>query len=334
MGFEGHPPRLVRTASPPVAGSRSAIPGQRMRVGSASPATPEPIPALTGIRGIAAVWVLLFHVQDIAESNGFTLGLPGHDLVAAGWSGVDLFFVLSGFMLMHAHGGDTGRTAHGLKSFAVGRFWRIYPLSVAVLLLVTVLVRLDTLFADYYRQLSAGNLSATAFWSTLFLATRWYPFEGNWNQPVWSLSAEMVGYLGFPTVSLAIGRIRSFRLALAVALLAMGSVMAGQAWTGDLGVNVMDGPGALVRMAGYFTAGVALRQAVALYRGTLRGWSVIGIASVACLPVLTSFPQGAGLLPLAFAALIATLYFQTGVVHRWLSSRPALFAGRISFRST
>jgi peptidoglycan/LPS O-acetylase OafA/YrhL len=63
------------------------------------------IPSLTGLRGIAAIWVMLFHVSLLAPLIGAAwLGRIG--VFPVGWVGVDLFFVLSGFILMWVHGAE------------------------------------------------------------------------------------------------------------------------------------------------------------------------------------------------------------------------------------
>jgi len=66
------------------------------------------LPSLTGVRGIAALWVVLFHLQQFAGEFGLEAvkGLPG---LRSGWAGVDLFFVLSGFILMLVHERDFPR---------------------------------------------------------------------------------------------------------------------------------------------------------------------------------------------------------------------------------
>lgn len=59
-------------------------------------------PALTGVRGIAAVWVLLFHLWALCGEPLLNIGasniqLPVHAFFAVGWVGVDIFFTLSAF---------------------------------------------------------------------------------------------------------------------------------------------------------------------------------------------------------------------------------------------
>jgi peptidoglycan/LPS O-acetylase OafA/YrhL len=94
------------------------------------------IPALDGIRGTAICLVLLWHGFFTALTN-----LPNHShvarLVALGrftWSGVDLFFVLSGFLI----GGillDTAGAEHYFAPFYIRRVHRILPLYVVVMIL-------------------------------------------------------------------------------------------------------------------------------------------------------------------------------------------------------
>lgn len=62
------------------------------------------LPALTGLRGLAALWVLVYHAWVYAVPQAILLPLPGEDLrlhvfFSLGWSGVHVLFVLSGFLL-------------------------------------------------------------------------------------------------------------------------------------------------------------------------------------------------------------------------------------------
>jgi peptidoglycan/LPS O-acetylase OafA/YrhL len=76
-------------------------------------------------RGVAAILVVALHTWDhCAQAYGwFGLGW----LFGFGHAGVDFFFVLSGFIILHVHGGDIGRPAR-LPRFAERRLTRIYPL--------------------------------------------------------------------------------------------------------------------------------------------------------------------------------------------------------------
>ena len=76
-------------------------------------------------RGIAAVLVVMFHLTDMSAQrlNQVTF----FNLFQAGWSGVDYFFVLSGFIMVYVHRSAIGKKDH-LKSFLVKRAVRIYPI--------------------------------------------------------------------------------------------------------------------------------------------------------------------------------------------------------------
>ena len=77
-------------------------------------AYPQELKPLTSLRFIAAFWVLLYHFKD---HLGLDLGRFG--LVAHGYLGVDLFFILSGFILAHVYLGEV--EAHGDCDIARGQ---------------------------------------------------------------------------------------------------------------------------------------------------------------------------------------------------------------------
>ncbi|MEG3975966.1 acyltransferase [Microcoleus sp. herbarium8] len=86
-------------------------------------------------RGIAALLVVLFHLNDMSldrlKKDTF------FNLFESGWSGVDYFFVLSGFIMVYVHRSAIGNKDQ-LKSFLVKRAVRIYPIYWIVTLIVLV----------------------------------------------------------------------------------------------------------------------------------------------------------------------------------------------------
>jgi peptidoglycan/LPS O-acetylase OafA/YrhL len=290
------------------------------------------IPSLTGLRGVAAVWVMLFHVAMAAP----LLGAPWIARIAVlpdGWVGVDLFFVLSGFILMWVHGSDFARpTVRVIGRFAAARIVRVYPLSLAVLGLIVLLAWADPAFVAWYRTLDPDNFSMAALLRTALLATRWVGAGGgDWNQPVWSLSAELVGYAAFPVLAWFIVA-RSAPAAIATAALCLAALALFQIATGTAGINAIDQISVLVRMGCGFTAGMAICRVRQLaperaVRFAAAGAVLVCIAvGVCCL-----FKSGRLFMPAAFALMIFCLSFRTGGVDRLLASRPAMFLGRISF---
>src|SRR5689334_9429569 len=91
--------------------------------------------ALTGIRGVAALWVVLFHLPNPLAGTAFA------QVLSRGYLGVDLFFILSGFVLSYAYRDalpEKPMVRQALRFYAV-RLARIYPLHVFVLaLFVTI----------------------------------------------------------------------------------------------------------------------------------------------------------------------------------------------------
>lgn len=78
-------------------------------------------------RGLAALAVTLFHTSGMFADPRFGLESPFWNWTYRGDLGVDFFFVLSGYIILHAHREDIGRPAQ-LKGYAFKRFVRIYPL--------------------------------------------------------------------------------------------------------------------------------------------------------------------------------------------------------------
>src|SRR6185437_5078025 len=109
------------------------------------------MPALTGLRGIAAIWVVLFH-----------LFWPGIDPVTrTGYLGVDIFFILSGFVLSHVYFcKEEFFTRSGYRRFLLTRLARIYPLHLATLIFLLIIVATLPGFTGYSRP---GSFGLTAF---------------------------------------------------------------------------------------------------------------------------------------------------------------------------
>ncbi|MGQ0494914.1 acyltransferase family protein [Komagataeibacter intermedius] len=91
------------------------------------------IPSLTGVRGIAALWVFMTHFYGLAADILHQPWMLQSLFLFNGFRGVDLFFVLSGFILMHVHEGQfTVLRWHVIRDFFIVRFFRVYPLNTFV----------------------------------------------------------------------------------------------------------------------------------------------------------------------------------------------------------
>jgi peptidoglycan/LPS O-acetylase OafA/YrhL len=134
---------------------------------------------LQALRGVACLLVLLFHASEWERQLGGEIDCHLlYPFQFFGYAGVDLFFVLSGFIITWAHLEKVGRPTE-LLSYAARRFWRIYPLYWACWLLVI----LRPVF-------EAGSAAPSFAWAIrcLFLL----PEQGNEAFPQGSLQAGNV----------------------------------------------------------------------------------------------------------------------------------------------
>jgi peptidoglycan/LPS O-acetylase OafA/YrhL len=163
------------------------------------------IPELDGIRGMAILMVLVYHFVWMGNQAILPHKLEG--LLSFGWSGVDLFFVLSGFLI----GGillDARDSANYFKVFYVRRFYRILPPYGALCLLSVAVsyAHLSThawmfeLKVPWYAYLTFGQ----NFW--MAKANGSAANAGYVMVVTWSLAVEEQLYLTLPFVVRAVSR--------------------------------------------------------------------------------------------------------------------------------
>jgi peptidoglycan/LPS O-acetylase OafA/YrhL len=162
---------------------------------------------LTGIRAVAAIFVVALHYGD-SISTIFPLFGKIRPIYRAGGMGVDLFFILSGFILSHNYLKQFASVSmKEYKSFLVARLARVYPVHLTTLLFLTVLVAVA---AHAGKPMSGTHYSVQRWVENLLLVQTW-PSFGNavsWNYPAWSVSAEWFAYLLFPLLAAGIVRVQ------------------------------------------------------------------------------------------------------------------------------
>jgi peptidoglycan/LPS O-acetylase OafA/YrhL len=168
------------------------------------------IAALTGVRGLAALWVAAYHGVG-SLSPGLKLPSLLANLVNAGWLAVDLFFVLSGFVISYAHMRDFRTSStESTRRFLKLRLARIYPAHFAVALLWLPLIGAAHLT---HHGLSASVLQSfnpRTLGYALTLMNGWgLRASQGWNLPAWSVGSEWFAYLTFPLVAGGLWRIRT-----------------------------------------------------------------------------------------------------------------------------
>lgn len=155
---------------------------------------PHRFEALDGLRGLAALLVVLFHVRwpNHLTSNAF---------VNHGYLAVDLFFILSGFIMSANYAGRL-TTSEQRADFIARRFFRVYPLHLVVLV---AFVAVDLLklgasrggFSAHHTPF-AGDHGVGLLVANLFLVQGVGLVQSlSWNHPSWSISCEFAAYALF-----------------------------------------------------------------------------------------------------------------------------------------
>ncbi|HKO24511.1 MAG TPA: acyltransferase, partial [Chloroflexota bacterium] len=168
---------------------------------------------LTGLRFMAALLVVIHHDFGIATGDYGQRADPRvPTLIAAGFVGVNVFFILSGFILTYNYLGTDGQLRVTRRDFWAARLARIYPVYLLAFLVAT-LPSAHYLLAHHASLLSTTMTGVVA----LTLTQAWVPASSDaWNGPGWSLSAEAFFYLLFPLVAVCIARLGRYRLYLAL----------------------------------------------------------------------------------------------------------------------
>jgi peptidoglycan/LPS O-acetylase OafA/YrhL len=278
-----------------------------------APNTRISLPGLTGIRGIGAVWVVLFHAQN-------KLHLP---VTGVGYLGVDMFFLLSGFVLSLAHR-DMVISWASYGDFLRARVARIFPLHWAALaLLAVILVAYPPIYRDDAKPYGAWSLM-----SSIMLMQNWgFGRSFTWNSPAWSLSTEWLASLAFPIFLVASRRVSRPAVA---AVLCAGCIagFVGFMWLTDQpDGNLGGGPG-ILRTALEFGAGCLLFRIWAAGARAHRG---VALAGAALVVAGVAVPHWASLAIFGFPILILMGATRGSVVAKALSLRWMVFLGEISY---
>lgn len=213
---------------------------------------PSDIKPLTGLRFIAAFWLLLYFFWG-------RLGIGNRDelaLIEKGGMGVDLFFILSGFILAHVYGPQVENKTFHWRSFLWARLARVYPLHIACFLMM---VGLWLIGKKMGAEIEAHAFDVTHIPAHLALVQAWGTVKADgWNFPSWSISAEWFAYLSFPITFAIAGLFRKAPLAgLALAMGLFWILVAVAHQMGMVLVN-MTWQGGIVRIVPSFLMGIAL----------------------------------------------------------------------------
>ncbi|PTQ13133.1 hypothetical protein CLG96_03105 [Sphingomonas oleivorans] len=278
-------------------------------------------------RGICAVIVALYHLSAAGHFYNFPV-------VRNGEMGVIFFFVLSGFVMMHAYGRKISGWSDAAPFF-LRRFGRIYPLHLFTLLLLVgsesakfILVTL----AD----LSSGSKPFSDAWSIPSLFGNLLLIQGlgffprySWNIPSWTISAEFWVYAVF-FVALVLGGVRYRRIALGLAMLAAAMVALNCAMGFPL--RRIEGAGAMECIYGFFLGTLAYQFFLARREHPGQGaWLEIVATGLILLMFMMDFTYQPLVAPAIFAWAITIFARSAGPVSGILATKPFVMVGTVSF---
>ena len=171
--------------------------------------------AIDGLRFMAAIGIVLRHYAHFSDNRIWDM------LFAKSYLFVDLFFVISGFVITQAYAGAM-QSSGDYRAFLQNRLARIYPLH---LLMFLAFLAIDVAaWTHLYAPHAPHVYSPIQIVGNLLLVHAWGVTDGIWyNYPSWSISAEWMLYLLFPVVLLVLRRGGAIAL-LALAALAMAAL--------------------------------------------------------------------------------------------------------------
>jgi peptidoglycan/LPS O-acetylase OafA/YrhL len=290
--------------------------------------------AIDGLRSLAVLYVIVFHASWWSH-------LAPTQLFRNGYLAVELFFPISGFVIAAVYS-EAITDGASYARFMVKRFFRIYPLHLAVLAAFVALELARVVLAAARGGVTGappftGERSLDLLVQQVFLVHAW-KFDGlfGWNAPSWSISTEFLAYILFGAVAVAAAPLRRFLHPV------VGFALAGVLYAGMLAQwGTLNAPAPVVRCLAGFVLGAAVfgvarrtqlsQRFAQLAAGTRNAVELaVALATLAALATLSGIYAAAVVVPL-FAVAIFLAQVQGGPVSRLLATRPFAFLGRISY---
>ncbi len=267
---------------------------------------------LTGIRGVAALWVVTLHLSLLGQDS---MTGPLGNVVAHGYLAVDLFFILSGFVMSLSYNDlfASGRSWRRYAVFLIRRTARVYPLYLVVTLVIVALSA-----SGMSHDVSMHGIGARLLFN-MALVQSW-GFSESLDGPAWSISTEFAAYLLFPLILVAMIRQGWLAAGAAAAVCVCAVVfvsMAPSPWdgpgrSGPLDVHWAYSTWPLVRCLAEFSIGVVIYRAASVpFVRSLAANRPAGYAIVIAIGVLLTLPR-TDLLVVGLLVLLVLVLAQGG----------------------
>lgn len=281
------------------------------------------MPALTSLRFVAALWVVLFHfgASTVAATSAPTLVKA---VLQQGYLGVSFFFILSGFVLTAVYRNGM-KTPADRRRYGAARFARVYPVYILCLLLAVPL--------DWPLGLKSLVLAPALLQSWTSAASG---LGLEWNNPSWTLSVELFFYLAFVPLCPLIRRLGNpslCGLGVLMAAVAIVTRAAGIA-PGQAGSPAFAAVPLPMLHLSQFIFGCVLAEGVARASGVRRAvWTdlLLAASAGAGLLVVGFTDLASALAPLIFGAVIVLAAVSVGPIGRLLSAKVFVFLGASSY---
>lgn len=292
-------------------------------------------PEIDGLRAIAVISVIIYHLNENWLSGGFL--------------GVDIFFVISGFLITGIIITEIQQNSFSLKQFYTRRIKRIYPAFITVMALVSFIASVIFIYNDFNKLRKTIEL-AIAFLSNFYLGLTQGYFDLSANENpvlhIWSLAVEEQYYLIFPLILiLAYKKFREIKALFSITLVLFFILLATSFIPANFYKEVLHQPN-IYYLSNLRFPELLVGSLLAIYHNlsnkvqlSKQVNNILAILSTlllfSCLFLMNNdiafIPGVTLILPCIFTALIIHTTSQNNIVKLCLSNKAIVFIGKISY---
>jgi len=292
-------------------------------------------PEIDGLRAIAVISVIIYHLNENWLSGGFL--------------GVDIFFVISGFLITGIIITEIQQNSFSFKQFYTRRIKRIYPAFITVMALVSFIASAIFIYNDFNKLRKTIEL-AIAFLSNFYLGLTqgYFDLSANENPAlhIWSLAVEEQYYLIFPLILiLAYKKFREIKVLFIITLILFFILLATSFIPANFYKEVLHQPN-IYYLSNLRFPELLIGSLLAIYHNfsnkaklSKQVSNILAILSTlllfSCLFLMNNdiafIPGVTLILPCIFTALIIHTTYQNNVIKLCLSNKVIVFIGKISY---